>query len=426
MTLDNLKPVDGHNMTPNLRVFIRTVVFLAALILGASSGARSARPVTPLMQTLMSVFPEERGWFVDGPLGVADSIPEKALAIFTQPRVIVPDIDALQIAVGKLFAASGQFAIKKIDRYDEKPGIDGLPGFRGIWCEAEDNSLVGFSILTPNQDRFLIWARDNYFRALKVDSMEGKIRDWYARSVSEYLASIDFKVPDNPIPDAAERQLPAWMELYPAAPPTDASSGDKLSEFMAANAEIKIWGWGGLTAFIPAQSAIDRFISSATDTLYADQNAVLFQDEYRRFLEAGGTPDQVIALTRRTFDSLPSGLYGFAVDAYGRVRIARRATAQMRSASESAAPVAQAGHDMLFPGSGVLTAGIMEITRNNDQEAIKVITTRSESYFYSRISPSLREDVTRNSETYLLSLGHLFASLKSMQILLDGVLIRKF
>jgi integrase len=195
---------------------------------------------------------------------------------------------------------------------------------------------------------------------------------------------------------------------------------------LAVNSEIKIWGWGGLTAFIPSPSAIERFISSVADTLYLDKNAVLFQDEFRRFLETGGRPEQVITLTRSAFDTLTSGLYIFAVDAYGRIRIAHRTSRQMRSSSDSGTSVAQVGHDMLFPGSGVLTAGTIEVARNSDQTAIKVITTRTESYFYSRISPSIREDVTRTSELYLLSLGHLFASLKSMGISLDSVLIRKF
>jgi len=353
-------------------------------------------------------------------------MPEKARAVFEQPRVIAPNLDALQIALGKLFAASGELAIKKINRHDEKPGLDGLPGFRGIWCELEDDNLVGFSILTPNQDRFLIWSRDHYYPAFAVDSIEGKIRDWYARSVSEYLASIDFKVPDNSIPNAAERRLPGWMELYPTPPPMAESSGEKLNELMAANAEIKIWGWGGLTAFIPSEAAIERFISSATDTLYHDKNAILFQDEFRRFLEAGGTPNQVIALSRAVFDTLPSGMYSFAVDAYGRVRVASRARAQMQYTTETGAVSARPGHDMLFPGSGVLTAGNMEITNSGGHTAIKVISTRSGSYFYSPISPTVRADVTRNSETYLLSLGHLFASLQAMQIPLDSVLIRKF
>lgn len=399
---------------------------LGLLMFVGTSAARAARPMPPLMQSLLDVFHEERGWFVDGPLGSEPDLPEKARVVFEHPRVIVPNLDALQIALGKLFAASGQIAIKKINRHDEKPGLDGLPGFRGIWCETEDDSLAGFSILTPNQDRFLIWAKDHYYPAFAVDSIERKIRDWYARSVSEYLASVDYKVPDNPVPNATERRLPGWMELYPTPPPMDKSSAEKLNDLMAANAEIKIWGWGGLTAFIPSESAIERFISAATDTLYPDKNAILFQDEFRRFLDAGGRPDQVIALTRGVFDTLSSGMYSFAVDAYGRVRIAQRASAQMRYASDPGAPAPSVGHDMLFPGSGVLTAGIMEIARDGGQTAIKMISTRSGSYFYSAISPTVREDVIRNAETYLLSLGHLFASLRSMQIPFDGVLIRKF
>jgi len=404
------------------------IVLLGLVIVLVPAGVLAAQPMTPLMTTLLSVFPEENGWFVEGPLGVTPFMPEDARKFFDQPRVIAPDIDALQIAVGKLFAASGQLRIKKITRYDEKPGADGLPGFRGIWCQAEDKDAVGFSILTPNQNRFLLWAKDQYYPAFGVDTIEGKIRDWYARSVSEHLASIDYNVPDSGIPVAAERSLPVWMELYPAAPPMVIQDALKFEEFLAASSEIKIWGWEGLAAFIPTASAINRFIASAEDTLYPNRNAVLLQGDLRSFHAAGGKQAAINALTEAALDTLSSGNYAFAVDRYGRIRIARwpGEKAAGDAPTEQAVSAPPISHALLFPGAAVLTAGTIELGRLGNRPAVKLVTTRSEPYFYSRIAPSIREDITDASNSYLLSLGHLFSSLKAMDVALDSVLIRKF
>jgi hypothetical protein len=217
------------------------------------------------------------------------------------------------------------------------------------------------------------------------------------------------------------------MNLYPAEPSPVVSSDQKLNELMATHAEIKIWGWGGLTAFVPAATTIDRFIASAPDTLYANKAKAVFQSEYQSYLAAGGKPDRVNVLTRTGFDTLAAGLYIFAVDPYGRVRIAAQSTETTSDQGAVAgSPEAQVNHALLFPGLSVLTAGTMEIRRNGDQPYLHAVSTRSAPCFYWRFAPTIRADVANHSERYLLSLGHLFSSLEKMRIPLSGVLVRKF
>jgi hypothetical protein len=302
--------------------------------------------------------------------------------------------------------------LKKVTRYDEKPGLDGLPGMRGIWCETEDEAEVGFLILTPNQNRFLIWAKEHFYPVIGDENIPRKVRNQHVREISDYLASIDFDVPDYRVPLAADRELPSSLDLYPEPPTPVLSTESKLRELMAAYSAIAIWGWSGLTAFVPGEETIDRFITSATETLYTSKEAGMLQNVYREFADSGGTSAQINVLTRTGFDTLAAGSYIFAVDRYGRVRIARDDGVNR--------------HALLFPGLPVLTAGAMELRRADDQPVIHAIAMDTAPYFYSRFAATIRDDVAKRSDDYLLSLGHMFASLKVMRIPVEGVLIRKF
>jgi hypothetical protein len=174
----------------------------------------------PIMQTLLEVFPEEKGRFVDEPFGATSEMPAEARQFFETFRVVVSSVDDIEKTLARLFAASSRLPIKKITRYDRNPGAPGLPGFRGVWCQTEDESQIGFSIVTINENRFLIWAKMGYYPFFANDSVNPKVRDQYARDVSQYLAGLDLKVPDNEAPPASGRGLPERMDfLNPATDP---------------------------------------------------------------------------------------------------------------------------------------------------------------------------------------------------------------
>ncbi|GAB4326247.1 MAG: hypothetical protein Kow0074_20590 [Candidatus Zixiibacteriota bacterium] len=394
------------------------LILCAGLAVGLSS-AEGAEPLTPLMETLGEVFPQGKGWFLEGPLGAAPGTPENAVPYFEQPRVVLPNVDAVQPALGRLYAASSRLPLRKVHRYDEKPNAKGLPGFRGIWCETEDETQVGFAILTPNQNRFLIWARDAFYPAFQVDSIEPKVRDWYARSVSEYLASLELGVPGSYPPKAEERLLPEWFDLYPPAPKPVIADDQRYIEFLLLQSEIRFWDWSGIVAFVPTNETLNRLITSAPDSVFSNDEPFLIQEQFRKWQAEGGRAVRVNDLTKAGFDTLAAGEYMFAVDRFGRIRIAR--------GGEPGQPGKYVqSHALLFPGSDVLAAGWMGIRQRERVNIIHSVDAFSKTYFYSPYRETIRTDMTDRSNEYSLTLGHFFESLKTLGISTEGVLIRKF
>jgi hypothetical protein len=397
-------------------------------LLGTFSAARGAEPIPPLMKTLLEIFPEQNGWFVESALGAVPGIPDEARAFFECPRVLVPGFHQIDLAAGKVLAAGMKLPVKKITRYDRKPGAAGLPGFRGVWCSTEEKSDAGFLLLTPNQNRYLIWARHCYYPAFAVDSIPSKIRDWYARSVADHLASVDYGVPAAVPPQAAERNLPVWMDLYPDTASGLVEQTGRFDSLLAAAAEMKIWGCSGFTEIVPTPATIDRFIATAVETLFENLNLSALQDEYRDFLAINGGPFPVNALTSNGFDTLPPGWYIFAVDRFGRVRIAATSgPAGSRSpGNHSAKHPSLSNHALLFPDQPLLAAGRFEVVLRDGHRAIQTVTAWSDHFFYCPLSVALPQDITDHSDDNLLSLGHLFASLKQMGVPPADLRIRKF
>jgi len=387
--------------------------------------AHPAEPMPEIMQTLLRIFPEHDGWFIEEPLGLHPKTPQQAQQFFLCERIVVPDLSALDLAVGKLLQAAPLLPIKKVTRYDRDPDAPGLVGFRGVWCATEDKELLGVSVLTPQQNRFLIWARDRYFPAFDNDSIQPKVRDWYARSVGQYLASLDAGVPDTEPPVAASRTLPEWMDLLNASNTTDirlltneAQRGD--------NTEIKAWGLHDLVSFTPTRTARARFAADAPDTLWESRYAHRLQRQLEAFASSGRHAKDIISFGADPVDStrvrsLASGLYAFAVDRFGRVRL-------IEPAGFDATPIHLAAgvadwQGLLFPAAPVLTAGYLQI--EGSEHGARLLRIISESPF-NCYAPDHWSGL---SDLYLESIGHLLGALTAHEqnglISLDELTISK-
>jgi hypothetical protein len=95
-----------------------------------------------------------------------------------------------------------------------------------------------------------------------------------------------------------------------------------------------------------------------------------------------------------------------------------------RLEKETGRKVARANHAFLFPGEPVLTAGAFFIARDSLPHLVEV-NGQSGHYFYSNVTPTIREDIAVRSNSYLLTLGHFFRALDRLGIPYDGILIRK-
>lgn len=381
-------------------------------------------PMPPIMQKLLEVFPEENGRFVDEPFGSIESMPKEARTLFETFRVVVPTPDDIDKNLARLFSASSHFPIKKITRYDNEPGAPGLPGFRGVWCQTEDESQVGFSIVTINQNRFLIWAKMGYYPAFANDSINPKVRDQYARDVSQYLAGIDFKVPDNEAPQAGGRGLPEWMGLFPARVDVIRVPGiDPRRDGLGKIPPIGIWGLRNVFAFVPDSILLDSIAGSATDTLWLNPDLKFIQ----KALDPGPYHVQrtigVRNLTKMTFDSLRTGRYLFVMDRFGRVRFQ-----ETEEGGDGALTTTY------FPALPILAQGIFVVNRccaydANQYNVLVEVGTYSGPYFYSWYDSTATVIAAQMTDEHLKTLGHFIKLARLLSLPyhpLDGLRIRKF
>lgn len=385
------------------------------LLLWATS-AQAFEPMPPIMQMLLEVFPEENGRFVDEPFGSTAEMPDEAKPLFETFRVVVPAVEDIDKNLAALFAASSRFPIKKIARYDKNPGAPGLAGFRGVWCQTEDDSQVGFSIVTINQNRFLIWAKMGYYPAYANDSINPKVRDQYARDVSQYLAGIDMKVPENDAPEAGGRGLPESMEFYPPPNQRTWNGWHVVDSVLRAERTIPAWGLEGVAGIIPTDQTVKRIISEAPDSIRFSNDMQFIQDDLQALVLGGHDISSHCSIGQ----SLPRGDYRFAVDRFGRLRMCT-----MPGEGDVGISI-----ESLFPATGVLTVGTVATYGLNEASIKPVVymyvTPYPSGYFYDMETAMSSEDVRHALHAELRSLGHFFAALSHLEIPIYRVLISEF
>jgi hypothetical protein len=337
----------------------------------------------------------------------------------------VPEVDAVELAVGHLLTAANILPTHKVTRYDRKPDAPGLPGFRGVWCRMEDDSLVGFSILTPNQNRFLIWAKYQYYPVSGNDAIPEKAREKYARDVSQYFASLDAGVPDTEPPQAMRSDLPESMDVFGAQ--ADSSMTESPDTRRARWAEIRAWGFSGVVSFRPTVGAIDRFIEAAPDTLWPNREIRFIQHLYRQWSDLGNGPRSIGTLSAAGALGAEGKSYFFAVDRYGRVRFARY-DAALESHHELRYGFRPYGrHAILFPGTSILTGGHLHNAGTEGQPFLNRVSADADGYFYSDVLGDAGYlEVAHLTDAFIASLGHFFAALKQAGVRVDQVTIQKF
>jgi hypothetical protein len=133
------------------------------------------------------------------------------------------------------------------------------------------------------------------------------------------------------------------------------------------------------------------------------------------------------SLTTAGFDTLQPGEYFFAVGLSGKIRFGYEMLREEveRIETETGRKLPRANHSFLFPGEPIMTAGAFFIRRRNGKPYIDHINAQSGHYFYSNVSPTIRDDIAERSDHYLLTLGHFFAALDRLNIPHASVLIWK-
>lgn len=294
--------------------------------------------------------------------------------------------------------------------------------FRGmIGYHMASSALWGrFALLTTNQNRFIIWS-SRFASQRKAEFLS------YAQAITNYLYSLDTGWMEAPAPKAVDYGLPDSLDFY-ADPPDYVIEGyENYQNFLHSHDTIWTDFASGVTSFVPSDSLWEAMKINAPREAYPNKEWPMLQHEYRKFFERGGDVRVMNTLTREGFDTLQESEYFFAVSVAGKVRFGRELLrAEVKQIEEETGKkVPRANHAFLFPGEPVLTAGAFFIEATDNGHRLSHINAQSGHYFYSNVSPTIREDIAERSDHYLLTLGHFFAVLDSLGIPHDNVVISK-
>ncbi len=332
-------------------------------------------------------------------------------------RVVCADLDAYSRACA---------AIEKGPKKQVNDKSNWAIGNFGYMLEI-GNDTVGVYVATIHRTRYLIW-QDFYQNAVTKYGLTDLAG--CTPNVRAYVEGLDEAMPWVPKDSSVfEGLLPdslAWLEFYPPRPPYIIEGYQNYKDFLHAHREINTDFVQGVEEFTPSDSLLAAWIANPPAVAYPNKEAPLLQHEYQEFFDRGGDLRVLQTLTAEGFDTLATGEYFFAVGLSGKIRFGRELPREevRRIEEEAGKEVLRANHAFLFPGEPVLTAGAFFIERNGSPRLTEV-NAGSGHYFYSNVTPTIREDIAVRSDRYLLSLAHFFAALERLEIKYDDVVISK-
>jgi len=411
-------------MKPEYRIAYRVICFLIFIIILGSTPRAADNTITgPALDTLMAAqdlklqkqleaqFDESQGYLVTGPFDPRLDILEVARPIFNSVRVLVPDRDSYYYGI----------------RDTRKRSIPvGHAGYDGHLYEINIGDRVDTVLMmTYNQNRYLIWLKQ--VTELGWNTVASPKLARYTISLRNYFGHLDTHNFDVTMPPAEKFVLPESIELF--APDRDPifKNDSVYIALLDRHKSINLPIVGGDTMFVLTPEKAAWFKENAPYEAFPNKSEAHLQEEYRDFIQHNGDITQLKVLTKELFDGLSDGEYIFAVSLTGKIRIAVRLTADdiahIEKATGQKPPVPSQA--LLFPGEPVLTAGSFVVDASA-QNKLALINAYSEPYFYSKIDPSVKEDIAERSDHYLTTLGHLFKSLDRLGIDYSGAHISKF
>lgn len=378
-----------------------------------------------LQRHLESIFPEDSGFLVTGPLDPFFDGRKDAEQLYHSVRVICPSLDILESCLDRLQDDTA-ITVDRSAMYVHQCRLDFPVGFRGLlaYIDWEDERYL-LQCNTWQQTRWLIWVKgileekDNTIDVMPLEA--------YSREVSEHLYRIDRGWEDIQIKDAQDFGLFDTLDFYRAPPEYVISGYQNYKDFLARYAAIDTKFARGILALIPADSLFRAMSKHAPKAAFPNKEFRKLQEEFREFFARGGEMTVIHTLSEDIFDTLSSGEYFFGLSPTGKVRIGRELLREevARMELETGKKAPRANHAFLFPGEPLLTAGALFIERDSSTKIVE-ITAGSGHYFYSNLQKTIREDIAQKSDYYFQTLGRLFQALDSLGISYSGALLRKF
>lgn len=400
-----------------LSILLPAVGLAAKPISGVDFDRLRSSQQSTLQSELRLILAGSENQIVTGPLDPFFSGPGSRW--YHAVRVICPDLVSREKAVQLLLAQEGWSA-------DSLPVRDhSYIGHHGTLLTATTDSSSSVVLVgTIQQTRFMIWSRLVYLE--NRAEVDAESWDQYSSAVAVYLARIDSGQVASPEPTAKTFGLPERIDLY-ARPPAYVIEGyQNYKDVLHQHRTITTDFATGVVAFVPSDSTLEELKSDSPSLAFPNKEAALLQHELRKFVARGGSMRQINRLTRESIDTLQAGEYFFAVGLSGTIRFGRELSRDevTRLETERGQKLPRANHAFLFPGEPVLTAGAFFIDDRVPTRIVKV-NAHSGHYFYSNVTASIRQDIAKRSDQYLLTLGHFFSALDSLGVLYHDVLISK-
>lgn len=353
---------------------------------------------------------DSTSFLVTGPLDPAYDGDPRAGVLFHSIRVISQDRDALAALVAALRTDTrlGGWRV-----FADEPRQEVVAGFRGVLAELQlDGQTCSVLVLSENENRWLVWVRD--VRSRGIADVESGAFARYAVAVSDHLHGQRAQAPH-----AEDFDLPPAADLYPPRPDYVIQGYQNYLDFLYSHAELHTRFADGILAFVPGDSLRDAMTDDPPPAAWPNKEEPVIQHEYRTFFERGGDTSALRTLNAARLQTLVPGEYFFCVGVSGRVRFGYELPREAveRVERETGRKLPRANHAFLFPGEPVLCAGAFFVEADGaGTRHITEVNAQSGHYFYSNVSPTVREDIARRSDGYVMTLGHFLAALDRLGI----------
>ena len=420
------------------KLMVLTAVALA-FVIAAPASAGDKDPVTgpeyerllaaqdtALQNQLAEAFPELAGYAVSGPLdsGFGSGVTTDKLFWPVRVLCVTPEtqLQATRVLEQRLRAQS----VREIANL-ENFGGGALHG--SVYEFTLDGREVRLLVLTNQANRWLIW----YRRVLRQEVVHPENPAFwsYASAVAAYLDSVDAAIP-SPVPSASS-VMREWNEKDQGVPPDPGAYGlqagagflpprpeyviegyQNYKDYLHEHEDIETWFADGIIAFVPTDSLLGILKRDARPAAWPNKESQLLQDEFVKYFSRSGHLYEIKTLTNDVLSTLKPGEYFYAVGLNGRIRFGFETPREEveRIERETGRKVPRANHSFLFPGEPVLTAGAFFVEAG-------------EAGIDSNVTSTIREDISRRSDEYLLTIGHFFVALDREGISYSGILVSK-
>jgi hypothetical protein len=389
-----------------------------------------------VLNSLQALYPEAMGFRVGAPFEPEEGTGEDFARLLKAFRVIVIPPEVTVNEAARRLAQKGSPFKQLLDHGEKGEFLPEAPvGYSGVLATARLNKkLVDLQFITVNMNRWLIWAKDNYFPMWQGER-DTPLQE-YAAAVSQYMRRNDFGSIMAEEPVATDVGAPAKADLYgPRAP--EAADAAGLSSVMSAHKEMKLDFAKGAISFVAGPGAIKWMVKHSGNNRFSDTDQARLQRVFQTFIEESRSFKELMTLSPEVLADLSPGRYFYAVDEYGRVRfgpIKCDGQDPMSLWTERA----KSYECLLFPGQPVVAAGEFEVAQDqapaeasldgasSPRGRIAAVNAFSCYYFYPPGDKDLKNLAKKKSDKFLVSAGHFLGALEDMGIEPDGVRISKF